>query len=1193
MRDITMIPYWKTLYIVLLVTLNVVPVLAFGMQVSWVKPVTAGFSTTFTCSSSCFPNCTYTWSFKGHTVKGSTLTWTPHGLDSTMELQCTVLNPETGVSHSVTSTVEIKNQVSVQIRPAHTVPSLNQSLDLVCHGATPGDLPGTSYLEDQVVWYKDGQKVTLSEKMRLLQNNLTLHFDSLLRSDAGFYQCETYLPKFKQRKVFSLGYLFNFDPWNVSISGPDTVFPGRLSKFTCLTSCTLNVDCIVKWQFRGGFPIGLYFSVHENELRWTPSIPGTFQNFTCIAENPAAGRSAEATKMVEVKDHVCSETIYASENPLPVGSNVTLFSNASVMTGAWLFNNNIIVMIFPENIIITDAWANRVKFNSNTSSLTIMSLQLKDSGVYTLQAINNFYAELTLSVQDGPSNATVMVMPMEHAHRTGSNITLSCTAESNPPATIEWMFDGVSINQFGPQIHLQSVTESDSGNYKCQFYNRVTSRFSSANAMITIMEPIAAVGVNHTGGPAILHEPFTLQCEVKGFSDNIQWWRNGHLIFADNTTVIDMGNKTLTLNPVQYSDDGPMTPVITGPSMALTGTLVTLNCSSASYPPSHFSWYYNDSLVATTSEYQTGPLTLNMSGTYICMAYNNITGMNSTAYKMLTVIVPVNMASIKIVGAQPILNHTFSLMCETAGSVESIIWMHLGFPLYADNTRNFSMDNTILTFDPVMFSDSGNYECKASNPLSSLTSDNFTMNVFYGPEMPVIMGPTAANTGDSVTLNCSASSYPLSLIKWYFSDSLVANTSEYVTPPLTTNMSGNYTCMASNYITGQNSFAYKMLTVYDPIQDVKVETSMNPAIAGHSYMLTCNVTGHAEHVYWMKNGKQLHADNRRIFDMGNITVSFNPVEHNDTGDYQCMAINSVENMTSPAHMLLVNFGPETPITYGPSFAETGRYATFNCSAISVPTSNLSWWFNGSLMANTSVFTTGILSLNMSGEYTCVAYNYVTGKNSTKSMMLTVINAIESVMVKSNTLPIASENFTLTCEVTGYYTSIGWRMNSTNSTDNKLMSYNENKLQFTPVTPYNDGAYWCIATNQASLHESPKYNLLVNYGPMSISISGPDSAKVGLTVSLKCSSNSRPDCDFYWYLNNQPSAVNTGSVITFLASKEREGNYTCKARNPVTNITMYYTKALTVTDHASALHFSSQHSLKLTVLFALFLSVLFH
>lgn len=81
-------------------------------QISWTGEVTAGFSTTFTCSSSCHPNCIYTWSFEGHTVIGSTLTWTPDGLDKTVELKCNVLNPETGVSSSMTSIVEIKSKYS-------------------------------------------------------------------------------------------------------------------------------------------------------------------------------------------------------------------------------------------------------------------------------------------------------------------------------------------------------------------------------------------------------------------------------------------------------------------------------------------------------------------------------------------------------------------------------------------------------------------------------------------------------------------------------------------------------------------------------------------------------------------------------------------------------------------------------------------------------------------------------------------------------------------------------------------------------------------------------------------------------------------------------------------------------------------------------------------------------------------------
>nr|XP_040025227.1 uncharacterized protein LOC120813219 [Gasterosteus aculeatus aculeatus] len=285
-------PNWRGLHCVFLVALMGASGLEAREQISWTGQVTAGVTTTFTCSSSCQPNCIYTWSFEGHTVQGSKLTWTPDGLDNTVELQCNVLNPETGASGSVTSIVEINNRVSVQISPPTAVPSFNHPLDLTCRGAPAGD---SSPLVNQVIWYKDGRRLTLQENMQLLQNNLTLHFDSPLPADAGFYLCETRAPR-----VFSLGFLLSFDPWNVSISGPDAVFPGRLSKFTCLTSCTLNVDCTVRWQFRQGFPIGSFFSVHENELRWTPSIPGTSQNFTCVAENAAAGRSSEATKLVEV-----------------------------------------------------------------------------------------------------------------------------------------------------------------------------------------------------------------------------------------------------------------------------------------------------------------------------------------------------------------------------------------------------------------------------------------------------------------------------------------------------------------------------------------------------------------------------------------------------------------------------------------------------------------------------------------------------------------------------------------------------------------------------------------------------------------------------------------------------------------------------------------------------------------------------
>lgn len=79
----------------------------------------------------------------------------------------------------------------------------------------------------------------------------------------------------------------------------------------------------------------------------------------------------------------------------------------------------------------------------------------------------------------------------------------------------------------------------------------MTFKFSSLS-----IGPIAAVVVNHTGGPAKVHYPFTLRCEVTGTVVYIKWWKNGQLISTDNTTTFSMDNKTLNLNPVQHSDNG-------------------------------------------------------------------------------------------------------------------------------------------------------------------------------------------------------------------------------------------------------------------------------------------------------------------------------------------------------------------------------------------------------------------------------------------------------------------------------------------------------------------------------------------------------------------------------------------------------------------------------------------------------------
>uniref|UniRef100_A0AAZ3PRM3 Ig-like domain-containing protein n=1 Tax=Oncorhynchus tshawytscha TaxID=74940 RepID=A0AAZ3PRM3_ONCTS len=805
---------------------------------------------------------------------------------------------------------------------------------------------------------------------------------------------------------------------------------------------------------------------------------------------------------------------------------------------------------------------------------------------------------------------------------TGHSVTFNCSASSQPLSQFSWFFNGSQVAT-GSVYETGPLTLASHGEYTCVAFNNITCRNSTVSNMLTIVAPVTMTMVKVIGAQPILNERFSLTCGTAGTVYSIQWMKNGWPLFADNRTDFSMNNNTLTFNSVQHSDNGdyqcsasnplsnmtsteyrlivnygPELPIITGPALGETGHSVTFNCSASCQPLSQFSWFFNGSQVATGSVYEMGPLTLASHGEYTCVAFNNITCRNSTVSKMLTIVATVTMTMVKVIGAQPILNERFSLTCGTAGTVYSIQWMKNGWPLYADNRTDFSMNNNTLTFNSVQHSDNGDYQCSASNPLSNMTSPEYRLIVNYGPELPIITGPALGETGHSVTFNCSASSQPLSQFSWFFNGSQVATGSKYETGTLTLASHGEYTCVAFNNITCRNSTVSKMLTIVAPITSVSISTSGTQAIEGDSFTMTCNIVGDPSSIHWWKNLTLVHVDNRTHVSFDNRTLTFNPVQYSSYGEYQCMARNSVSNRTSNRYTLLVNYGPKQPVIAGAPIAETEQRVTFNCSASSQPLSQFSWFFNGSQVATGSKYDTGPLTLASHGEYTCVAFNNATGRNSTVSKMLTVIEAIKSVMVKRNKTPISSDNLTLTCDVTGRYDTIYWMKDNLslvlNNTLNTDITISNNSLHFSPVKVSNDGNYQCVATNLLRPHTSPKYQLLVNYGPLSVNVSGPGLVVIGsvIPVSLKCSADSRPTSEYRWKYNNQALST-TGPLMAVGVSLKNAGIYTCVAKNSLTNISMSKTISLDVTGHSPAPPFQSRVGLMLMGLAALSLPLINH
>lgn len=82
-------------------------------------------------------------------------------------------------------------------------------------------------------------------------------------------------------------------------------------------------------------------------------------------------------------------------------------------------------------------------------------------------------------------------------------------------------------------------------------------------------------------------------------------------------------------------------------------------------------------------------------------------------------------------------------------------------------------------------------------------------------------------------------------------------------------------------------------------------------------------------------------------------------------------------------------GPWSTKISGPDIVDVGSNVTLNCSASSQPASQYSWFFQGSKVAEGTVYQADSLSFNSSGEYTCLAHNNITGRNSSALFNLTV------------------------------------------------------------------------------------------------------------------------------------------------------------------------------------------------------------
>ncbi|XP_053720065.1 carcinoembryonic antigen-related cell adhesion molecule 5 [Synchiropus splendidus] len=413
---------------------------------------------------------------------------------------------------------------------------------------------------------------------------------------------------------------------------------------------------------------------------------------------------------------------------------------------------------------------------------------------------------------------------------------------------------------------------------------------------------------------------------------------------------------------------------------------------------------------------KTGNLRLNAtkkedSGDYSISILQTATGTRTGEIK-LRVLEPVSNVAIQSDLKEAIEhNSTVVLTCTAKGSFLKFSWVHGTAPVVADDKRislKEEEQSSSLTIRDVLRSDAAKpFICSAANKLETEKSSPFNLTVFYGPEK-VSLSPTPilpfVRAGSDFSLTCTAVSSPAATFSWIHDKKPMKAAGpvlklQDIKAEGFDKTKGTYACIAKNAKTLRHVSSPEVsFTVMEAISGVSITGPKTTLISGNgTASLECKATaGVVLSRSWLKNGAALSAGGRLTFSKDESTLTINPVDKDDNGEYTCRLANPV-NSEDAKFKLVVNYGPEPVTITGKQEVEVDDAVTLTCAAASVPPANIIWKFNDT--ATTVKGPNYVIEKAVyknTGLYTCEAHNTVTGKKTvgTHHMMVKEAGTLE-------------------------------------------------------------------------------------------------------------------------------------------------------------------------------------------------------
>ncbi|XP_035660172.1 hemicentin-2-like [Branchiostoma floridae] len=376
----------------------------------------------------------------------------------------------------------------------------------------------------------------------------------------------------------------------------------------------------------------------------------------------------------------------------------------------------------------------------------------------------------------------------------GDELTVVCTANANPSATIQWSKDGADQGQ-GATLTKNPVNREDAGTYTCTATSSgILGSPSSTSAQLQVDVQYPPNGnpnctVTTTGNDVMLN------CE----------WQGGNP--AAEVTWSHSGGQQI--GSAQQSANQVVAPVLTH------GTVYTCTATTP----------------ALRSEPRTCTITIGVP-TVTVLPKPTSTVAEGTESRSLSCTVESNVYP----------------------PVDVVSWT--GPAVSAGRTTGGTLATPDLTIQNVERADAGNYTCSAGN-LAGTGSDSLILDVLYAPmDTTVTPASVEEREGDPLTLTCTSDGNPAPTFTWtkQGGGGQLPTGDVVQIQSLTREDAGTYTCTASNGIGNPQAAAGTVDVLYLDTPTINTTSSVTLE-EGQSTAIQCSsVANPTASFKWRKDG---------------------------------------------------------------------------------------------------------------------------------------------------------------------------------------------------------------------------------------------------------------------------------------------------------------------------------------------------